>query len=132
MEVSTICSISNIKNISIIKSVMAPTNRPSDYLLARVNFPLYTVEMISSRFCLVAGGGGSSKTGVANGFVSRNFVTANQLALNLVNVRLHEQILRFIQVNSHRNEVTTILIFHPRYKSLIIYTNKKPQIFFYF
>lgn len=79
MEVAIICGISNIKNISVIKLAMAPTKRPNDYLLARVNFPLYTVEMISSRFCLVAGGGGSAKTGVANGFVSSNFVTENQL-----------------------------------------------------
>ncbi|XP_037047161.1 prolactin regulatory element-binding protein [Bradysia coprophila] len=47
---------------------MAPTKRPNDFLLARVNFPLYTVEMLTNRHCLVAGGGGSSKTGVANGF----------------------------------------------------------------
>lgn len=49
---------------------MAPTKRSNDGLLARVNFPLYTVEMLTNRHCLVAGGGGSSKTGVANGFVS--------------------------------------------------------------
>lgn len=48
---------------------MAPTRRNND-LLARVNFPLYTLQMITSRHILVAGGGGSSKTGVANGFVS--------------------------------------------------------------
>lgn len=48
---------------------MAPTRRPSDGLLARVNFPLYSIEMVSNRHCLVAGGGGSAKTGVANGFV---------------------------------------------------------------
>lgn len=47
---------------------MAPARRPSDGLLARVNFPLYAVEMLTSRHVLVAGGGGSSKTGVANGF----------------------------------------------------------------
>ncbi|XP_017857252.1 PREDICTED: prolactin regulatory element-binding protein [Drosophila arizonae] len=47
---------------------MAPTRRPSDGLLARVNFPLYAVDMLTSRHILVAGGGGSSKTGVANGF----------------------------------------------------------------
>lgn len=51
---------------------MAPTMRPNDHLLARVNFPLYTVEMLTSRHCLVAGGGGSAKTGVANGFVSNS------------------------------------------------------------
>lgn len=47
---------------------MAPTRRTNDGLLARVNFPLYAVEMLTSRHVLVAGGGGSSKTGVANGF----------------------------------------------------------------
>lgn len=52
---------------------MAPTRRNSDGLLARVNFPLYSVEMITSRHCLVAGGGGSAKTGVANGFVCALF-----------------------------------------------------------
>lgn len=48
----------------------------NDGLLARVNFPLYSVEMLTSRHVLVAGGGGSSKTGVANGFVrnSRLFI----------------------------------------------------------
>uniref|UniRef100_A0A1B0G0U4 Uncharacterized protein n=1 Tax=Glossina morsitans morsitans TaxID=37546 RepID=A0A1B0G0U4_GLOMM len=47
---------------------MSTTRRPSDGLLARVNFPLYAVDMLTSRHVLVAGGGGSSKTGVANGF----------------------------------------------------------------
>ncbi|XP_018324563.1 prolactin regulatory element-binding protein [Agrilus planipennis] len=42
--------------------------RRRDGLLARVNFPLYTVQMLTSRHVLVGGGGGSSKTGVANGF----------------------------------------------------------------
>ncbi|XP_037976870.2 prolactin regulatory element-binding protein [Plutella xylostella] len=45
---------------------MAP-NR-SDGLLARVDFPLYTLQTLTNRHVLVAGGGGSSKTGVANGF----------------------------------------------------------------
>lgn len=48
---------------------MAP-RRLAEGLLARVNFPLYSVEMLTSRHILVAGGGGSSNTGVANGFVS--------------------------------------------------------------
>uniref|UniRef100_A0A336N041 CSON009619 protein n=1 Tax=Culicoides sonorensis TaxID=179676 RepID=A0A336N041_CULSO len=47
---------------------MPPVRKPNDGLLARVNFPLYSVEMLTSRHVLVAGGGGSSKTGVANGF----------------------------------------------------------------
>lgn len=47
-----------------------PARRNKGGLLARVNFPLYTVQMLTSRHILVGGGGGSSKTGVANGFVS--------------------------------------------------------------
>lgn len=47
---------------------MPSRRRPGEGLLARVNFPLYAVEMLTSRHVLVAGGGGSSKTGVANGF----------------------------------------------------------------
>ncbi|KAL6433113.1 hypothetical protein ACFW04_006401 [Cataglyphis niger] len=45
-----------------------PSRRSKDGLLARVNFPLYTVQMVTNRHILVGGGGGSSKTGVANGF----------------------------------------------------------------
>ncbi|XP_012267003.2 prolactin regulatory element-binding protein [Athalia rosae] len=45
-----------------------PTRRSKGGLLARVNFPLYTLQMLTSRHILVGGGGGSSKTGVANGF----------------------------------------------------------------
>lgn len=44
--------------------------RNTEGLLARVNFPLYTIQMLTNRHVLVAGGGGSAKTGVANGFVS--------------------------------------------------------------
>ncbi|XP_054165885.1 prolactin regulatory element-binding protein-like [Oppia nitens] len=36
------------------------------HLLARVNFPIYSVRTLSERHILVAGGGGPSKTGVAN------------------------------------------------------------------
>lgn len=50
---------------------MAPSHRTKSGLLAKVNFPLYTVQMLTGRHILVGGGGGSSKTGVANGFVSR-------------------------------------------------------------
>ncbi|XP_035738102.1 prolactin regulatory element-binding protein-like [Vespa mandarinia] len=46
---------------------MAPRRNKAG-LLARVNFPLYTLQMLTSRHILVGGGGGSSKTGVANGF----------------------------------------------------------------
>ncbi|XP_012233276.1 guanine nucleotide-exchange factor SEC12 [Linepithema humile] len=45
-----------------------PSRRNKGGLLARVNFPLYTLQMLTSRHILVGGGGGSSKTGVANGF----------------------------------------------------------------
>ncbi|CAH0394346.1 unnamed protein product [Bemisia tabaci] len=44
------------------------SKKPNEGLLARVNFPLFTVQMLTSRHVLVAGGGGSAKTGVANGF----------------------------------------------------------------
>ncbi|KAF5289046.1 hypothetical protein FQA39_LY03925 [Lamprigera yunnana] len=47
---------------------MPHSRRTKDGLLAKVNFPLYTVQMLSNRHVLVGGGGGSSKTGVANGF----------------------------------------------------------------
>ncbi|XP_057329601.1 prolactin regulatory element-binding protein [Microplitis mediator] len=45
-----------------------PPRRNKGGLLARVNFPLYTIQMLTSRHVLVGGGGGSAKTGVANGF----------------------------------------------------------------
>lgn len=45
-----------------------PSRKNKGGLLARVNFPLYTLQMLTSRHILVGGGGGSSKTGVANGF----------------------------------------------------------------
>ena len=53
--------------------IMAPSRKNKEGLLARVNFPLYTLQMLTSRHVLVAGGGGSSNTGVANGFVSEMF-----------------------------------------------------------
>lgn len=64
---------------------MAPTRKPSDGLLARVNFPLYAVEMLTSRHVLVAGGGGASKTGVANGFVSKGNYEILEIYNNFVN-----------------------------------------------
>lgn len=39
-----------------------------DGLLAKVDFPLYTLQTLTNRHVLVAGGGGASNTGVANGF----------------------------------------------------------------
>ncbi|ENN78434.1 prolactin regulatory element-binding protein [Dendroctonus ponderosae] len=47
---------------------MAPHRRNIDDVLARINFPLFSVQMLTNRHVLVGGGGGSSKTGVANGF----------------------------------------------------------------
>ncbi|KAJ3654380.1 hypothetical protein Zmor_013571 [Zophobas morio] len=47
---------------------MAPPRKYIDNILARLNFPLYTVQMLTNRHVIVGGGGGSSKTGVANGF----------------------------------------------------------------
>ncbi|BES88739.1 prolactin regulatory [Nesidiocoris tenuis] len=47
---------------------MSRSRRNTEGLLARVNFPLYSLQMLTSRHVLVAGGGGSAKTGVANGF----------------------------------------------------------------
>ena len=38
-------------------------------LAATVNYPLYTVNMLTERHCVVAGVGGSAKTGVPKGFV---------------------------------------------------------------
>lgn len=46
-----------------------PWRRRQDGLLAKVNFPPYTLQMLTSRHVVVGGGGGSSNTGVANGFV---------------------------------------------------------------
>ncbi|CAB3376453.1 Hypothetical predicted protein [Cloeon dipterum] len=37
-------------------------------VFAKVEFPLYSVEVLDSRHVLVAGGGGAAKTGVDNGF----------------------------------------------------------------
>ncbi|KAL7306550.1 hypothetical protein TKK_0001242 [Trichogramma kaykai] len=42
--------------------------RRQDGLLAMINFPPYSLQMLTSRHVLVGGGGGSSKTGIANGF----------------------------------------------------------------
>lgn len=56
------------------------SSRTKQGLLARVNFPLYTLQMLTSRHVIVGGGGGSSKTGVANGFVS-NFTGQSNYTL---------------------------------------------------
>ncbi|GAB6028971.1 hypothetical protein CHUAL_004765 [Chamberlinius hualienensis] len=43
---------------------MAPKKKGE--LLARVNFPLYSVKMLTPRYLLVAGGGGKTRSGIAN------------------------------------------------------------------
>lgn len=48
-------------------------------ILARINFPLYTVQLLTPRHVIVGGGGGTSKTGVANGFVSFFFALRKTL-----------------------------------------------------
>lgn len=53
---------------------MAPIRQPNDGFLTKVQFPLYSVQMITSRHVMVAGGGGSAKTGVTNGFVRQNII----------------------------------------------------------
>ncbi|CAG9854666.1 unnamed protein product [Phyllotreta striolata] len=47
---------------------MASKRKNKKNILAKVNFPLYTVQMLTSRHVIVGGGGGTSKTGVENGF----------------------------------------------------------------
>ncbi|KAG8182785.1 hypothetical protein JTE90_018658 [Oedothorax gibbosus] len=41
-------------------------SKKHNQLLARVNFPLYAVHVLTERHILVAGGGGSAKTGIRN------------------------------------------------------------------
>lgn len=41
-------------------------SKKHNQLLARVNFPLYAVHILTERHILVAGGGGSAKTGILN------------------------------------------------------------------
>lgn len=48
---------------------MASKSESRGDLAAKVNFPLYGVEMLTDRHFVVAGGGGPAKTGVSNGFV---------------------------------------------------------------
>ncbi|GFX52417.1 prolactin regulatory element-binding protein [Trichonephila clavipes] len=41
-------------------------SKKQNQLLARVNFPIYTVHSITERHILIAGGGGGAKTGIPN------------------------------------------------------------------
>lgn len=45
---------------------MAKRHKHTASLCARVNFPLFTVKVLSERHIVVGGGGGESKTGVTN------------------------------------------------------------------
>ena len=51
-----------------------PWKKNQDGLLARINFPAYTIQMLTSRHIVVGGGGGGAKSltksGVPNAFVS--------------------------------------------------------------
>ncbi|XP_072377149.1 guanine nucleotide-exchange factor SEC12 [Diabrotica undecimpunctata] len=47
---------------------MSSKRKSKESIIARVNFPLYTLQMLTSRHVIVGGGGGTSKTGVHNGF----------------------------------------------------------------
>ena len=48
-------------------------------LFARVDFPLYSIAMVSPRHVLVAGGGGSANTGVKNGYEIFEVTTDGEL-----------------------------------------------------
>ena len=48
---------------------MSSGNELKGDLAAKINFPVYGVEMLTDRHFVVAGGGGAAKTGVFNGFV---------------------------------------------------------------
>ncbi|XP_060518043.1 prolactin regulatory element-binding protein [Cylas formicarius] len=62
-------TFNNILSFIITYKNMAPKHKRNvEDILARVNFPLFTLQMLTNRHVLVGGGGGSSKTGVANGF----------------------------------------------------------------
>ena len=45
---------------------MVGRNGSGSSLMARVNFPPYVVQIVGERYFLVAGGGGSAKTGIKN------------------------------------------------------------------
>ena len=49
---------------------MNPAEKSKGDLAGKVNFPLYTIKMLTNRHFIVGGGGGAAKTGVYNGFVS--------------------------------------------------------------
>ena len=43
-----------------------------DSLVDKTNFPIYAVNVLDENHFVVAGGGGASKTGIPNAFVSIN------------------------------------------------------------
>lgn len=56
---------------------------------AKVNFPLYAIEMLTDRHFVVAGGGGAAKTGVSNGFVCFKILFYTKYWLK--NITFHRQ-----------------------------------------
>uniref|UniRef100_A0A1B6LG88 Uncharacterized protein n=3 Tax=Graphocephala atropunctata TaxID=36148 RepID=A0A1B6LG88_9HEMI len=91
-------------------------SRNTEGLLARVNFPLYTLQMLTSRHVIVGGGGGSSKTGVANGFEifelsfnGKRFVveemmrheTGPSVVMNCASLNTHKKIFLVAGQESH-------------------------------
>lgn len=52
--------------VSILVAMSTECNQAE--VFARVDFPLYSIAMVSPRHVLVAGGGGSANTGVKNGY----------------------------------------------------------------
>lgn len=73
------CNLRGDLNFSLFELIQTyykmGSRKNREDILARVNFPLYAVQMLTNRHVIVGGGGGSSKTGVANGFVGilRNY-----------------------------------------------------------
>ena len=56
------CGVAAVQNV-----IMAPAK---ERLVGRVDLPLYSINVVSERHIVVAGGGGKAKTGVANKIVS--------------------------------------------------------------
>lgn len=80
---------------------MAPIR--NDGLLARVDFPLYTLQTLTNRHVIVAGGGGASKTGVANGFVSKPFIITQNITDIRDSLALRVTCRILLQFNNYRS-----------------------------
>lgn len=57
-------------------------------VVARVNFPLYSVQLLTCRHILVAGGGGAARTGVSNAFVSKKQLFVSLELYNCIKIKL--------------------------------------------